>query len=111
MTIQFISDLAHINKRPEIDTVPGGEFVRALPKVLYGKDVQASVRKAINEMTDYLNSIEHGKGPFFLDEAEMTFQVDQSGKVNLMVGDIGGKVSGGIRLKWKRSNMSPDKQV
>lgn len=102
MALQFISDLAQVGDRPEIEAVPGGEFVRALPKMLSGEGVKSALRDAVREMTDYLNSMEAGKGPFLLDEAEMTLQVDQSGKVNLMLGDIGGKVSGGIRLRWKR---------
>lgn len=104
MALQFISDLAQVGDRPEIDAVPGGEFVRALPKVLSGEAVKDALREAVRDMTEYLNSIVAGKGPFMLDEAEMTLQVDQSGKVNLIFGDIGGKISGGIRLKWKRQN-------
>lgn len=105
MALQFVSGIAQVGDRPEIEAVPGGEFVRALPKVLSGEAVKAALRDAVRDMTDYLNSLEAGKGPFVLDEAEMTLQVDQSGKVNLILGDIGGRLSGGIRLKWKRSKL------
>jgi hypothetical protein len=104
MALQFISGLAQVGERPEIDAVPGGEFVRALPKALSGESVKEAVRDVVREMTDYLDSMATGKGPFVLDEAEMTLYVDQSGKVNLILADIGGKVSGGIRLKWKRQD-------
>jgi hypothetical protein len=104
MPIQFMSDLAQVRERPEIEAVAGGEFVRGLPKILSTDTVKAALRDALRDMTEYLNSIELGDGPFRLDEAEMTIQVDQSGKVNLMLADVGGKVSGGIRLKWKRSD-------
>src|SRR3972149_2039473 len=105
MALQFISDLAQIGDRPDVEAVPGGEFVRALPKVLSGDAVKAALREAVGDMTDYLNSMGIGKGPFVLDEAEMTLQVDQSGKVNLILGDVGGTISGGIRLMWKRRDM------
>lgn len=105
MALKFISDMVQVGDRPDIEAVPGGEFVRALPKVISGETVKAALRDAVGDMTDYLNSLEAGKGPFALNEAEMSLQVDQSGKVNLILGDIGGKVSGGIRLKWKRRKL------
>lgn len=102
MALQFVSDLAKVGDRPEIEAVPGGEFVRALPKVLSSDAVKAALREALRDMTEYLNLIEAGNGPFSLDEAEMTLQVDQSGTVKILLADVGGKVSGGIRFKWKR---------
>ena len=101
--MRFVSDLAEVQDRPEIEAVPGGEFVRGLPKVLSSDRVKDALRAAVREMTDHLNSMADDNGPFRLDEAEMTLQVDQSGKVNLLLADVGGQISGGIRLKWKRT--------
>ncbi|GAF88750.1 unnamed protein product, partial [marine sediment metagenome] len=57
MTLQFISDLAKVGDRPEIDAVPGGEFARALPKILAGEAVKEALREAVRNVTEYLNSM------------------------------------------------------
>ncbi len=102
MKLRYISTFPEIRERPELEAVPGGHFVGSLPKIISGKQVKEHLREAMQEMTDYLNSVRDGDGPFQLKEAEMTFQIDQSGKVNLVLADVGGRISGGIRLKWKR---------
>lgn len=102
MSLKFVSSLPEVGSRPEVETLPGGQFVGALPKALSGEKVRERLRDAIHEMSEYLNSMKAQSGPFQLDEAEMILQIDQSGKVNLIVADVGGKISGGIRLKWKR---------
>ena len=103
MELNFISNLPEIGNRPEIAEIPGGHFFGALPKLLSTEKVKQQLREVIIDMTKYLNSLSEGDGPFNLDEAEMVFQIDQSGKINIFVADVGGKISGGIKFKWKKS--------
>ena len=102
MDLNFVSNLPEVGNRPEIDEFPGGRFSGALPKLLSADKVKTQLREVINEMTQYLNSLSETDGAFALDEAEMVFQIDQSGKINIFVADVGGKISGGIKFKWKR---------
>ncbi|NOZ46842.1 MAG: hypothetical protein GXO79_08665 [Chlorobi bacterium] len=104
MDLNFVSNLPEIGSRPEIDEFPGGHFSGALPKLLSTEKVKSQLRKVIVEMTKYLNSMDESDGPFTLDEAEMVFQIDQSGKINIFVADVGGKISGGLKFKWKKMN-------
>jgi hypothetical protein len=102
MPFQFVTDLAPIGDRPEIDAIPGAEFARALPRVLGKEVVMPALREMHNEITAWLNSLDSGKGPFQLDEVEMTVNVDHSGKVTIFMAEVGGSVSGGFQMRWKR---------
>lgn len=105
--ITFVSTLPPIGDRPGLSPVEGGHGVTPKwPLKLSTEDVQAKLKEAVGSITAFLNGLEDGKGPFKLDEAEMLFQIDQSGRVNIMVADVGGQVSGGIRFRWKRSEQT-----
>jgi hypothetical protein len=103
MELNFISNLPEIGSRPEIGEIPGGHFSGALPKLLSTEKVKQQLHEVIIDMTKYLNSLVKGDGPFNLEEVEMIFQIDQSGKINIFVADVGGKISGGIKFRWKKS--------
>jgi len=59
---------------------------------------------AVRYVRNYLGKLaEEADGDqFSLDEAEVTIQVTNSGKVTIVLADVGGSIQGGIKLKWKR---------
>ena len=105
--VAFISTLAETKGRPAYDVTEGALAVSPrTPVKLAAAIVEERLKEAIEKVTQHLNSLEHQDGAFALDTAEMTFQIDQSGKVNVLVGDVGGSVKGGFKFTWKRRNSS-----
>ncbi len=102
----FVSTLEDVKDRPGIPTVEGGLSVRPLfPKQLKSDEVKKSLSEAAQGFAEYLDKLakQENEGlTFTLEEAEVTMQVSQSGKVNIYVADVGGAIQGGIKFKWKR---------
>ncbi len=102
-----VSNLAPLKDRPEYETVDGSYNVQPqFPTKLPTELVERNLKKAIEGITHYLNSIEMHDGPFVLEEAEMFLQVDQSGKVHVFVADVGASLSSGLRFRWKRRHLT-----
>ena len=104
-SILFVSTLGDIKRRPDISPVEGGLNVRPfVPITLPNQIVNESLKKALKSVESFLDSIidEDGNSKFMLDEVEFTLQVGQSGKVSIWLADVGGSISGGMKLRWKR---------
>lgn len=107
--LSFVSNLGDIKSRPDIASVEGGLGIRPfVPLMIPTPQAEDSLREALKTIDNFLESIttNESNGTFGLDEIEFTVQVSQSGKVSIWLADVGGSVSGGLKLKWKRRRSS-----
>jgi hypothetical protein len=102
MKVKYISSLREIKPRSKTGEGPGDQLVGGPPKALPTKRFRKNLCDALFQVSEWMNSIKTAPGPFLLDEVDMVLQVDQTTKVNVVVADVGAKISGGIQVKWKR---------
>ena len=104
-SITFISSLGEITDQGGAPGIEGGLGIfkkRSAP--VSGDVVRKALQEGLSKMSQELDLIakEDTNLEFRLEEVEVTMQITQNGKINIIVGDIGGKIDNGFRMKWKR---------
>jgi hypothetical protein len=99
--VEFVTNLPP----PQSDSILPGLGIRPrIPSGMTPAVVEERVRDAVTYMSRYLNSLaqEAPNDHFELAEAEFTLLVTETGKVTIVVADVGAQIQGGIKLKWRR---------
>lgn len=99
----YVSNLDTISWRPGYEDAEGALEVRPKRRTILPIDeVNKRIIEAVNQITDTLNSLPTQEGKYAVDEVEIDFAVDKSGKINILFADVGGTIRHTVKVRWKR---------
>jgi hypothetical protein len=101
--IEFLTNLSSAQS-PTASVLPGLGVRPRHSTSLTSHQVEERLRDAVEYMSRYLESLarQSANEVFELAEAEFTLLMTETGKINIVVADVGAEIQGGIKLKWRR---------